>query len=94
MGAIETNIFQTAEGVAVQPPEALGIAPGTPVAVERVGDMIEIRPLAGDADNPATLGARLREIWKDAPANETRFRREPIEFLNRPGLAVWLAPTQ
>lgn len=86
MGAIETKTFQTAEGVAVQFPEALGIAPGTPVTVERVGDMIEIRP-AGDAKGglSETL-AFIQDIWKDVPPGGGRGEREPIEFPDRPGL--------
>lgn len=86
MGAIETRTFQTADGVAVRLPEALGIAPGTVVTVEQVGDQVLIKPVAERTDGLTGALAQIAELWKNAPHSETRVRREPIEFPDRPGL--------
>lgn len=89
MGAIETKTFLSGNGVAVALPEALGIAPGTPVTIEQIGDDIRIRATPAEPELPteskrklSELIARLRALGPITPVG----KREPIEWPDRPGL--------
>ena len=86
MGVIETRTFKNGDGVAVQLPEALGIAPGALVTVEQVGDKVTIRPAADKTHGLSGALADIVQLWEDAPPSDARFKRQPIEFPDRPGL--------
>lgn len=86
MGAIETRKFQTADGVAVRLPEALGIAPGTVVTVEQVGDQVLIRPVAERPDG--LTGASLHRGNLEECASQRNAAQARADRVSRPARPV------
>lgn len=89
MGAIERTIFESDGSAAVLLPEELGLAIGSAVLFERVGNKIELTlkddPPVDEKQKLAEFIAALREIWADAPPHPDRGRRDIIEAPERIG---------
>ena len=89
MGIIDTRVFKSGNSMAVRLPKEFGFLEGMAVRIERTGDGVTIRPAVdpiAEKRKVTELVETLREIWKDAPPDADRGRREPIEFPDRPGL--------
>ena len=82
---VHTKTFKSGNSVAVRLPKGFAIDAGVEVELDKNGDVVTIR-LARDA---AQVRSRMRKLVEEleaiGPVGEVE-KREPIEFLDRPGL--------
>lgn len=87
MAPYETKTFKSGKGVALRLPNAFDIAPGTPMTIERHGDVLTLR--ARVVRDPAEEKRKLLKLVEDLEAigrpGEVQ-KRDPFEFPERPGL--------
>ena len=87
MGIVDSKTFQNGNSVAVDLPGDIAFAAGTPVRIERNGDVVTIKPIisvdpAEERRKVIELVAALRSL---EPVGEIE-PREPYDFLERPGM--------
>lgn len=88
MGIVESKTFVSGSGVAVELPAEVAFAPGISVTIERVGNVLTVRPATLTADDPGRV-ARWRAMLMELdtlPRPPDVEARDPIEFPERPGL--------
>ncbi len=85
MGIIESKTFKSGNSVAVHLPKELGFDADMPVAIERVGTTLTIRPLLDPAEEKRKVLELVDALLALGPVGEIE-KREPIEFPDRPGL--------
>ena len=79
MAVVETKTYRSGNSEAVRLPREIAFGVGTTVNVERVGDVVTIRPAKKSL-------AWLIEQLRTLPKPDSIEVREPIEFPDRPGL--------
>ena len=79
MAVVETKTFQSGNSEAVRLPRDIAFGVGTTVTLERVGDVVTIRPAKKSL-------AWLIEQLRTLPKPDGIQAREPFEFPDRPGL--------
>ena len=90
MATFYTTTFASGDGVAVQLPPELNIAPDATVWLERVGDAVRLHTVRPSVVDDAEEGRRnverlVANLLAAGPVGEVE-RREPIEQPDRPGL--------
>lgn len=85
MGVIDNKVFQSGNDAAVILPKDIAFQPGTPVTIERKGEIVTIEPVRDRAEEKRKLSAMVAALRALGPIGEIG-KRDPIEFPERPGM--------